>query len=500
MDPNLQFSNPITAAYRLPVSVYPSLPPFHPDTLFPEYQWKLTTRSNGVYRGIRELFHLLNLDDVNYDTHSWNPLGEIVHPGDKVILKPNFIWQSHKIRHEEWEQVITHGSVVRAVLDYVLLALNGKGEVWITDGPQLDADWPTIVERTGVGEVIKFFDEVSSVPVHLLDLRDTWIEVHDDIAYSWTSLPGDPAGGTVINLGHWSRFENHQGSGKYHGSDYSEEETNDHHSHGRHEYRISKTVASADVFINLPKMKTHKKVGVTLCLKNLVGINTGRNWLPHYTGGDPSTGGDQFPTQSLKNQSERMGIRTLQNLTLHHPRFFAPIFRLLKKVATPIYGHTQETIRSGNWYGNDTTWRMVHDINRCLLYSDGINYPVVRLKRFFAVVDGVIAGDGNGPETPDRKETGVLLAGYNPVAVDCSTALLMGFNPMEIPMLKEAFSQHELPLAPFAFEELRIVSNLLEWTNQLSSIDPKSCYFFKPHFGWIGNIEREDTKTTPEPI
>jgi uncharacterized protein (DUF362 family) len=500
MDSNLHFSNPTTAAYRLPVSAYPAPPPFHPNKLYPEYQWEITAGTNWVYQGVRELFHLLKLDDAYYDTPFWNPLGEIVRPGDKVILKPNFLYQSHKFRHEEWEQVITHGSVVRAVLDYILIALKSQGEVWITDGPQFDADWTAIIERTGVREMVKFFEKVSPVPVHLLDLRDTWIEVRDEVAFSRMSLPGDPAGGTVVNLGHLSRFVGHHGSGRYHGSDYSEEETNDHHGGGRHEYRISRTVASADVFINLPKMKTHKKVGVTLCLKNLVGINAGRNWLPHHTGGDPSTGGDQFPAPSLKYKTERLGIRKLQNLTLRYPRLFAPIFRLAKKVATPIYGHTQETIRSGNWHGNDTAWRMVHDINRCFLYSDGVEFPLIRPKRFFAVVDGVIAGDGNGPEAPDRKEAGVLLAGFNPVAVDCSTAILMGFDPMKIPMLKETFSQHELPLAPFDFGELRIVSNHLEWTNQLSAIDPKCCYHFKPHFGWTGTIERVDTKPMPEPV
>lgn len=499
MNSNIHFSNPITAAYQLPVSAYPSPPPFHPDKLYPEYQWGITAESNWVYQGVRELLHLLKLSDADYNTPSWNPLGEIVQPGDKVILKPNFLYQSHKFRHEEWEQVITHGSVVRAVLDYVLLALKGQGEVWITDGPQLDADWISIIERTGVREMCKFFEQVSPVPVYLLDLRDTWIEVHDDVAYSRTPLPGDPAGGTVVNLGRLSRFEGHQGSGRYYGSDYSEKETNVHHSGGKHEYRISRTVASADVIINLPKMKTHKKVGVTLCLKNLVGINTGRNWLPHHTSGDPATGGDQFPTLSFKNKSERFGIRKLQDLTFRYPKLFAPIFRFVKKGATLIYGHTKETIRSGNWYGNDTAWRMVNDINRCLLYSDGAEFPLSRPKRFFAVVDGVIAGDGNGPEAPDRKEAGVLLAGFNPVAVDCSTTHLMGFDPLKIPMLKEAFQHHELPLAPFDFNDLRIVSNRLEWNNQLSALDPKNCYHFKPHFGWIGTIERTDMEPTSYP-
>ena len=160
-------------------------------------------------------------------------------------------------------------------------------------------------------------------------------------------------------------------SGRYYGANYDQKETNYHHSDGRHEYRISRTVTSADVFINLPKIKTHKKVGVTLCLKNLVGINTGRNWLPHHTDGDPGNGGDQFPVATTRGRSERFGVRNLERLTNKHPKLFAPVYHMAKKAATPFFGHTRQTIRSGNWHGNDTCWRMVQDINRCLFYSDG---------------------------------------------------------------------------------------------------------------------------------
>jgi len=480
---------PRAAAYCLPSAVYPSAAPFHPARSCPEYKWRFLSAANPVYEGVRELFHLLRLDETRYGTSAWNPLGEIIQPGDKVIVKPNFLWHSHQYRPDEWEQVITHGSVVRAVVDYVLIALDGRGEVWIADGPQLDANWEEIVSRTGVGGVCDFYTSVSSVPVRLLDLRDTWTDLRGDVAYDRVPLPGDPAGSTVVDLGHRSRFVGHPGAGRYYGAGYDQAETNYHHTKGRHEYRISRTVASADVFINLAKMKTHKKVGVTLCLKNLVGITTGRNWLPHHTDGDPTTGGDQFPVASAKTRSERWGIRRFQQLTLRHPKLLAPVFRVVKRIATPIWGHTQETIRSGNWYGNDTTWRMVHDINRCLLYSDGDKFPLSSSKRLFTVVDGVIAGDGNGPAAPDRYEAGVLIAGFNPVAVDCVTTRLMGFDPMRIPILREAFAPSELPLAPFAYSDITIQSNRVAWQGRITDLKEDECYHFRPHFGWRGRIE-----------
>ena len=355
------FSNATTSAYCLKAAVYPAVPPFHPGIHYPEYKFEHIGPTNHVYDGVRNLLHLLNLDDVGYSTSNWNPLKGLVRPGDKVVVKPNFLWHAHKYNLEEWEQVITHGSVIRAVVDYVLLALQGRGEIWITDGPQLDADWSKIIYRTGIGAVCQWYNAVSSVPVRLLDLRDQWEDVRGDVLYGTSQLPGDPAGGVVVNLGNRSRFLAHAGVGRYYGATYDQAETNYHHSGGRHEYRISRTVASADVFINLPKMKTHKKVGATLCLKNLVGVNTGRNWLPHHTDGDPTNGGDQFSAPSVRTKSERWGIRSLERLTLANPKFFAPVFRVAKSIATPIFGHTRKTIRTGNWYGNDTTWRMVQD-------------------------------------------------------------------------------------------------------------------------------------------
>ena len=46
-------------------------------------------------------------------------------------------------------------------------------------------------------------------------------------------------------------------------------------------------------------------------------------------------------------------------------RFFVP----LKKLGRLYFGDTQRVVRSGNWHGNDTCWRMVLDLNKCLFFS-----------------------------------------------------------------------------------------------------------------------------------
>ena len=498
----MNFSDPLgcstTAAWRTDRCEYPQVVPFHPASHYPEYRGGNLSSSNSVYHGVRELLRLLGLDRTHFGSPDWNPLGEIVRPGDKVVLKPNLIWHAHRYRLAEWEQVVTHGSIVRAVADYVLLALKGRGEIWIADGPQLDADWSQILSRTGVGSVCDWLNSQGPVPVRLLDLRDEWEDVRGEVLYGTTKLDGDPAGSVEVNLGSASRFVGHRGAGRYYGATYDRQETNYHHSDGRHEYRLSRTVASADVLINLPKMKTHKKTGVTLCLKNLVGINTGRNWLPHHTDGDPASGGDQFPVASVKNTSERKGVRLFERLTMRHPRIFAPVYRLAKMVARPIWGHTKETIRSGNWHGNDTCWRMVHDINRCLIYSDDDHFPTSAPKRFFAIVDGIIGGEGDGPAAPDAHPSGVLVAGFNPVAVDCTATRLMGFDPMRVAMLREAFAGSDLPLAGFDYSAIEVCSNVASWNRSLDSIQQRDCFEYGAHFAWRGTIEWRDRTNSSE--
>jgi uncharacterized protein (DUF362 family) len=60
-------------------------------------------------------------------------------------------------------------------------------------------------------------------------------------------------------------------------------------------------------------------------------------------------------------------------------------------------------------------------------------------KRYLTIVDGVIAGEGNGPEAPDPLAAGLILAGTNPLSVDCVAARIMGFDYSRIPSVVNGF-------------------------------------------------------------
>src|SRR5579884_344470 len=56
----------------------------------------------------------------------------------------------------------------------------------------------------------------------------------------------------------------------------------------------------------------------------------------------------------------------------------------------------------------------------------------------FAIVDGIVGMEGNGPIQGRPKRAGVLIFGDDPVAVDATAARLMGLVPERIPHLQQA--------------------------------------------------------------
>ena len=228
----------------------------------------------------------------------------------------------------------------------------------------------------------------------------------------------------------------------YYGAYYDTDETNQHHHDGKHEYAISRTPIEADVFINIPKLKTHKKCGMTVNLKSLVGINANKNWLPHYCLGSPGNGGDQFPPASgMKGTLENAIVLAAKKRLLRDSNVMKLLARKLKKVGYKIFGSTEDVVRSGNWHGNDTVWRMSVDLNRILMYGnpDGSMRGTDGAKQFFSVVDGIIGMEGNGPVAGTARPSGVILAGDNPVAVDAVCARLMGFDYRKLPLTPTLF-------------------------------------------------------------
>ncbi|MGB0578423.1 MAG: DUF362 domain-containing protein [Limisphaerales bacterium] len=416
---------------------------------------------------------------------------DFVQPGDKVVLKPNWV-KEHDERNpgpDQWEHVVTHPAVIEAVIRWVAKRLASKGSITICDAPQTDSSFAKLREYCRLDEVIeRCREEFSGVRIELLDLRPEEWHAVDGVTVSKTTLAGDPLGSTKVCLNEASEFVDFHGQGKLYGASFDLEETNEHHRGERHEYLLCRTPMDADVLINLPKLKTHKKVGLTCALKNLVGINANKNWLPHHTEGTPDQGGDQFPESTTKNKLEHSWMGTAKRWLKNRPlvsRLFVP----LKKLGRLYFGDTQSVVRSGNWHGNDTCWRMVLDLNNCLFGFDGEGSPRTRPLRYLAIVDGIIGGEGNGPMAPDPVNSSVLLAGTHPVAVDCVAATLMGFDWDKIRLLKGCFGDPQRQLTSFRSTNIEVASSEPQWSGPLNTME--NTFGFKPHFGWVGAIENE---------
>ena len=152
----MQASNEV-ALYRQSTARYSNNPPYDPPDSYPEYLLEAgPDPANEAYSSIRESFVLLGLDKENYGKPDWNPLGHLIKPGETVLLKPNLIAHSHMYT-DEWEHVITHGSVMRAVVDYVYIALGGQGKIIIADAPQTDSQMQLIKQRIGIEAVQELY-------------------------------------------------------------------------------------------------------------------------------------------------------------------------------------------------------------------------------------------------------------------------------------------------------------------------------------------------------
>jgi uncharacterized protein (DUF362 family) len=414
----------------------------------------------------------------------------LIHPNDVVCIKPNLVKESKETDKNEWKSVITSAFVIRSVAEYVCQKLSGTGKIYICDAPQTDSSFKKIAETLKLYDIAKTLSDKYGTPIEIVDLRnEEWISERG-IIVKRNKQEGDPNGTIAFNLGKYSLFYGHKGEGRYYGADYDYKEVNKHHCGERQEYLICATPIMADVFISLPKLKTHKKTGVTLSIKNLVGINADKNWLPHHTFGGPKSGGDEYPDYSLKQKVETFGSKMMKKIARYIPYIGTKIAQAMKRNGIKVFGSGSNTIRSGNWYGNDTTWRMTLDLNRCLLYGnpDGtlrMNSP----KRYYSVIDGEIGMEGSGPMQGDPKECGVFISGEDPASVDAVAATMMGFNWEKLPVVRKAFNLKELPISTIDPQTIHVISEPHNWEGTLDEFKTKEHCDFTAHFGWKGHIE-----------
>ena len=489
----------IVAAVRTSEAKYPSAQPFNPSQAYPEYPFgnHIAPEPNPVYAGVRRAFELLEYDRANHGTQDWNPLGHIIQPGMTVVLKPNFVLNAHKDGKDLFA-IVTHPAVLRAVADFVWIALRGQGKIIIADAPQYDCNFSQLLESTQLNHAVEFYSAFKGPTAQIIDLRPYWSR-WKHFTSMLEQLPGDPQGSILINLGRHSALYGYAHPEKLYGAVYHRQETIQHHSGETQEYLVARTIMSADVVISVPKLKVHKKVGVTLNIKGLVGINTNKNYLVHYSVTPPSEGGDQYP-DGLLDPVEKTLITTERWMYDH---LLARRKRPLEYLHRSLYWLHNNTSRrlgikvndgkrildAGNWYGNDSAWRMAVDLFILFLFAGGDGTLHARpQRRVFSVIDGVVGGDVNGPLTPDPVPAGTLVAGENLLAVDLVATRLMGFNPLGIKMHQALLSAREFDCGVHGLEDIEVKSNDPSWETCLTDCASRFLNF-RAHPGWIGHLE-----------
>lgn len=489
------------AVWRSDAREYPATPPYHPSAVTSELARAGLTDAepaNGVYGAVRGMLRLWGLDREHVGTADWNPLGDYVRPGDKVVIKPNFVL--HEFGAQEGASCLTtHGAILRAVLDYVYLAAGPEGRIVIADAPLQGADFDRVLETAGIRRIQEYYRKKLRCEIDVLDLRriHAVIDERSSLIRRVEPLKGDPSGYCEIDLADQSRLNELDGNQtRYVVGDYDATVTNTRHRPQRHSYDVSRTLLDSDAVICVPKLKTHSKAGVTVCLKNMVGIIGSKDCLPHHRHGKVSQGGDEFPSDYPATWlwSARANSVLQGHVPVYIWRFLRTLAGVFLGAGTPMNGKASRSsfFPSGGWHGNDTIWRTVDDLNRVLFFYDlrKADVQAKARRRYFAIVDGIIAMEGNGPLRGHPKPTGLILGGDDPLAIDVVAATLMGFDWKQIRMLQGiASSSHTARYSEFAGDEssIELVSNDPGW-DSLESLRHNSLRFSSPN-GWRDLVE-----------
>ena len=192
---------------------------------------------------------------------------------------------------------MTHSSIIKYLLDLLAVALKDRGSIVIGDAPLQSCDFDELVRRTRHhGDCRRrarkapgsrdFHRGLAADAVGRCQHRaDTARDRRRCVAKNFR----------LIDLGAASFLEDLSDyADRFRVTCYAPQLMAAHHHRGKHEVLRHHRVFDADLLINLPKMKTHIKAGLTGALKNMVGINGHKEFLPHHLRGSSESGGDCY--------------------------------------------------------------------------------------------------------------------------------------------------------------------------------------------------------------
>jgi len=472
---------------------YP-LPPFNPSKIFLEFQnfnlYKIKiNKQNDIYSSVRKLLMDLELDKKNIGTKKWNPFKDLIKKGQKVVIKPNLVMDTHPLGKKGVLCTITHASVIRPIIDYLLLATKGKINITICDVPLQSANWNNLIKISRLKDLVDYYEQ-RKVKINLLDLRyEIAIKNKEGLIIKKIKKIRDPKGYSIVNLGKGSAL---MPIIKYYKkleiTDYGSGTVLKHHNYEKNEYFISNTILNSDLFINVPKLKTHQKAGITFAMKNLIGINGDKSWIAHHRSGSPKKGGDEYLKFRFKNLLKAIWVQLKKSKFRYLTKFSLKVYqKIILKGKTFAQSQISDLnirgITDGSWYGNDTLWRCIKDLNNIIFYANKKGKMKKQQQRkYFSIGDGIIAGDKEGPMENIPKPGGILIGGFNPVYIDRVAASIMGFDYQKIPQIKNGFINQSWNLC-------RYTENEIIWKSNLKNVKELNLKFVPPRY-WVGHIEK----------
>jgi hypothetical protein len=238
------------------------------------------------------------------------------------------------------------------------------------------------------------------------------------------------------------------------------------------------TPIDVDYIIALPKAKTHQKTGITNALKLIVGVNGDKDFLPHHRVGGTGFRGDCYPGKNLIRRSSECILDQANRLIgkmMYKP--LCKISWILWRLSFPANVHHL----SAAWYGNDTTWRMVMDLNVIAKYGrkDG-TISEEQQRSILYICDGIIAGQGDGPLNPDPLPLGVVMISENAAQMDRALVAQMGFDLNMIPLVKESLKLEDTDCLLYYNGEPVTLKEIAE--NGLQTIPPP---------GWLSVLKNK---------
>lgn len=467
------------------IAEYPkNNPSFNPDQVYPEYPFceNVSDSPNQVYQMIRSLFISMKLDCENIGKATWNPLGEFIKQGNTVLIKPNLVKHENSANkgRKGMECLVTHPSVIRCILDYVIIALGRTGKIIVADAPVQGCDFERLKKSWGYDKIEKFYRD-KGIFISIDDLRDSKVISKGGHLKSEAMTP--KYNGKIINLGkHSYFFTSEKKNINYRITNYDYRILNSNHNGAVHKYCISESLLQADVIINIPKPKSHRKAGYTGALKNMIGVNTSKEFLPHHTKGSKYHGGDEYLEKDLFSYTIGR-IHDIKDILNKKKIYWSD--KTFDSLCKLLLSRKKSSFSEGSWWGNNTIWKTILDINIIALYAnkDGklSRYPQ---RKIISIGDMICCGEGEGPLLPSPKQVSGILFCDNSVEFDLILVHIMGFDKKKIPLLVNAVEDKRL----YKEDDIYINSNKETFCKKIDEVEWD--FAFRPSSGWAGMIEK----------